>query len=397
MATKVKIFLSSSAQDELKQLRSDTFDHLTAIGHDPKMYERNFGPWPRHEFIRRCLEVVNQCEMFILLIANAAGSYLPKEDKTVTHLEFREAVKGKKEIIVFVEPVISKFFLDNLNRPLYQMVMENKMENNGREPSVYECIKKVLPTINPELIPDKVDDYTWAFLYDIYCEGIWFEPLFENTKEFLSFLSEYLSDILRRGTQYTPIESALEQDLIDAQEYRSFQMFLLGILKLAQGGTITDWKSLLKILRRYMRGGNIYIGEGDFNQESIGQFNNCEGITVYRKNGVSMERIESDGEARGKEVYYLDQDEGKSYVVDGYLSKAEENLFYREDKNMVYLTSRIGNLIFSFHFALNEGWDKTRVRAYQSELIRAILIEQKANGVFLSYAKKVLGVIKNEA
>lgn len=63
MATKTKVFISSSAQDALKDLREETFASITALGHEVLMFEKaDFGPWPTHDkdSINHCLDMVDK-------------------------------------------------------------------------------------------------------------------------------------------------------------------------------------------------------------------------------------------------------------------------------------------------------------------------------------------------
>ncbi|MDU5949210.1 MAG: DUF4062 domain-containing protein, partial [Paenibacillus macerans] len=73
---KTKVFISSVNEDGLKPLRKNAFRELAAMGHEPVMWEENLGPWPAGtDPVLRCLEAVEECDIYLLFIGSKAGTY----------------------------------------------------------------------------------------------------------------------------------------------------------------------------------------------------------------------------------------------------------------------------------------------------------------------------------
>lgn len=58
-------------------VRESIFDYLkNQLGHEPLMYEKNFG-WTNHKSsIDICLEKVRESDIFLLLVSDRSGTYL---------------------------------------------------------------------------------------------------------------------------------------------------------------------------------------------------------------------------------------------------------------------------------------------------------------------------------
>jgi hypothetical protein len=110
----MKIFISSTVYD-LLDIRSEVYEYLRNNKLNPilsDVNESDFRVLPTTNSIETCLENVRQSEHFILILSQRYGPKLGKcgfEDYSATHLEYREAVKNKIPIMVYVR---DRFFAD---------------------------------------------------------------------------------------------------------------------------------------------------------------------------------------------------------------------------------------------------------------------------------------------
>lgn len=98
----MNIFLSSTCYN-LVDLRAEVEKFITENGHTPMLSDRDNFPIPlgkhRHDI---CIENVNLCDIFLLVIDNRYGApYYKDSSISITHAEFNEAVRLGKKIIVF--------------------------------------------------------------------------------------------------------------------------------------------------------------------------------------------------------------------------------------------------------------------------------------------------------
>jgi hypothetical protein len=264
MAQKAKIFINSSAQGELRTLREKTFEFLKdKLGHDPQMYEKNFGPWPAYvNSVQRCLDKVGECEIFLLYIYNKAGTIVPAERKTVTHLEFLKAYRQQKEIIVFAEKETKSVFFHMFKQPLEEAA-QSYLEQHGRpHPSLLDVVQSI-----PDRPTDMYDDYTWVILYDLLEKGIYFEDLTVNDNgEFeidftLNCLSDYLSDMLRRGAAMLPVAEEFISATELVSQYDDYRDLAVELMRTVENVSIRDWRDFLAVLKEKMRGGEILTSQ----------------------------------------------------------------------------------------------------------------------------------------
>lgn len=331
--------------------------------------------------VENCLKKVDESDLFILYIADQAGSYLQQDDATVTHIEMLHAYNQKKSMIVFVDDSIHElFFHKNVYRNI-QAAMDTYQQENGCEAnSVYTLVKEL------KGLPQNVDVYTWVLLYDIVRKGIYWEQLHRGVG-LTEKLTHYLSNRLKTGLSLLPDQKQIIRNAILAEEYGEFQDLVIEVMPLFHTITIQqqDWQTFLTILREKLKGAQI-VKETPYRQEVLGSFGNCTGIALYKREETIMRRIERDGRAQGEAFYELTEKD--KFVVDAMLKPHEEGLYYREDKRTVYFTTKIGQYVLSAHFKLDRSWSKTRVMTFQKEIISAIL---KTNRMYVLFVKLALG------
>lgn len=386
MATKTKIFISSSSQPELTSLRNDVFVFLNELGHEPMMFEKNFGPWTIFDrnSIYRCLRMVSDSNIFLLFIHNKAGTYLKHEKKTVTHLEFLKAFDQKKLILVFVEKNIIQTYFNRVKQLIDESITKY-IKASGSKPNqdvMLEFASKATDAISrPE-----IDPYIWLFIRDIveknmYCEN------FELGMSVRDLLKDYLSDMLRGGSLLIPFEQSIDENVRRLSIYEDFDELVQQLLGTCKYGMIDDWRSFLTLLREKMKGGVITLQDGQYLNRTLGTVKDCSAITIYRREDKSMLFVEKSGHAGGEKKFQLDDD--SSYISITYRTNSE-CLFWREDKKMFYLTTRVGESVMSFHFPYDNSWKKQHIIDSQNDILNGIM-KLQGNALNLKLVKLLLG------
>ncbi len=383
MAIKAKIFISSAEQTELKDLRDEIFSLLKQLGHEPLMYEKNFGPWPTYDkdTIQHCLDMVDASDIFLLFVYNKAGNYLESEKKTVTHLEFLQAYEKRKLILVFVEGKTRQTFFSKIHPPLTKMINEYQ-EKEGSYPAI-----DTLVGFTREIIDSDVDSYIWVFLNDIIEKNIYCEP-FSISVSVEVQLKDYLSDMFRRGSSLIPRKEDFKEYSNRILIYEDFEDLVNTVVNNIEVRSVKDWRIFLAILRDKLKGGVIYKETGKYVKTALGRVKNCSGITLYRRKNDQMVLVEKDGLAGGEKSYPLN--DSSSFVVDTYKKDYQQFLFYRHDKKIFYVTSRIGEFVISLHFPYDGSWNEQKINSFQDTILNGI-INMQGNALNLKFAKLVLG------
>ena len=186
----MKIFLSSTCYD-LEDLRAELEEYLISRRHKPLLSDRvNFPIDPRLHRHDICLDVVSECDLFILIIDSRFGAEYYKDSTiSITWAEYRQAVKEKKEIIVFIRESIFN------ERQTYK----KNQKNMDFKPFFVDNIK------------------TYEFINEIQKEsrGFWIQP-FKNTLDIKKLLSGYL-----KSKEKIKIYEQKNQNAIKVQQFIS--------------------------------------------------------------------------------------------------------------------------------------------------------------------------------
>jgi hypothetical protein len=393
MANKTKIFLSSASQSSLEAIRQDLFDVLNDIGHNPLRFEDNFGPWGR-DAIQKCLEKVEDSDIYLLIISDKKGTYLAEENRTVTHLEFEKAFQTDKQILVFVEQQIKNAFFNEFRSHISNRVYEFT-QTHGKEPDVYlDIVKSVIEQDLDQKVKEdlsSIDDYIWAFLYDVYKKGFYLESI-TLARSPLQTIKEYLSEMLKMGSQYLAIESDIITNAKASDELWGLKQVTFDLIDLVKDGEITNWRRFLALLKYHMVGHPILKHEDTYMEHEIGNYGNCKALTLYRKEENQLRLIEGEGLFDHNNHSY-DLTNKSSYVVETY-HNGEKNLYYREDKKLLYYTIKANEFVLCFHYPLDSSWNKEKVKLLHDELLGAIMNTQ--DELYRDFAIKLLGGLKND-
>ncbi|WP_227936388.1 DUF4062 domain-containing protein [Alkalihalobacillus deserti] len=393
MANKTKIFLSSVGQSSLDAIRQDLFTGLKEMGHDPLRFEDNFGPWGR-DAIERCLQKVEESDIYLLIVSDKMGTYLEHEQRTVTHLEFEKAFQTDKQVLVFVEEQVKSKFFSLLRSPMETRIFEWE-QTHRNEPDFYlDIVKNV---IDQDLLPKEkdsityIDDYIWAFLYDIMYKGYYLESI-SLARSPLDTIKEYLSEMLKMGSQYLAIEKDIITNAKASDELWGLKQITFDFIDLLKDGEITNWRKFLATLKYHMVGHPIIKHEGTYMQYEIGSYGNCKALTLYRKENDQLKLIEGEGLFDHKNNSY-DLTDKTSYVVETYNNEGK-NLFYREDKQLLYYTVKANDFVLCFHYPLDSSWNKEKVKQLHDEVFGAIMNRQDEQ--YRDFAIKLLGGLKHD-
>ncbi|WP_027409382.1 DUF4062 domain-containing protein [Anoxybacillus tepidamans] len=379
------IFISSVAQDALSSIRNAVFEELKKIGHEPIRFEDSMR-YIHQDAIRTCLEYVSRSDIFLLFIADKAGTFLESEGKTVTHLEFLRAYHENKRIIVYVHDTVLNAYFRTI-RPQIKRSLIHHLNEHSKEP---DCM---LTFINEQIEENKdiAENYVWYFLYDAEQKGIYFEKCSLGV-EVLPNIKSYLSTLFKESLQYLNIRSEIERSLEHVHMYGDFYELSLEFISLLENGQITNWRRLLALLRSQMTGCNIYSANTKYQQEALGSLMACKAITLYEKRGDHMICKEYDG-LTTPENFSLDDTE--SYVVQTYKDpNHNEKLYYSLEKRICYFLFKVKDYVFCLHLPLLGEWDYYKLKAYQEHIFNAIL-ESKGYS-YCYFMKTLLGGLARE-
>lgn len=98
-----RIFISSTCYD-LKYIRENLKFFIHNLGYEPILSEEGLVFYdPVLHTQDACLAEVSACQMFVLIIGGRYGSRYKNTDKSITNVEYREAVRTKIPIFALVE------------------------------------------------------------------------------------------------------------------------------------------------------------------------------------------------------------------------------------------------------------------------------------------------------
>lgn len=138
---------------------------LEESGHIALMFEDNFFPW-HPNFIKTCLQKVDESDIFILFLNENVGTYLDSEKSSPTYPEFRRAINQEKYIIAFLDANLKAIYEEHIKADLDQRYKEYCKNHYGRKPDytidiVQTVIDQDLGRRQKEKI-EKINPFIWA-------------------------------------------------------------------------------------------------------------------------------------------------------------------------------------------------------------------------------------------
>jgi hypothetical protein len=388
MAEPARVFISSAADPGLSLLREQVHSELKMMEHVPLMYEKDFGPWPPQHLVENCLEHVGKSDVFLLFVAQKAGSYIESYKATVTHCEFQAAHQHNKHIIVFVQEDIYRLFWDDLRLMIAEMVEEYKKDHHGMEPDTYKDIAEAAWNKYPGKT-DQIDSYVWGFLYDVYQKGHYLEQLALGV-DTIKGMKRYFSDLFRKGSRYLALKDEIDEQISEGPTYRKHAEFTSNMIEYLNDGEIQDPRMFLEYLQRFLTKGIIYTKPGTVFERVVGEYESCSGSTLYRMTAGQLQFIAASGMAGDNHSSHSLKDP-TSFVAKTFESGNPE-LFYSEKKRQLYLGIKSGHYVICFHYPVDRFWTEQNVRRFREDILRDIIESESA--LFRNFATKLLGGIK---
>ncbi|MFE5323777.1 DUF4062 domain-containing protein [Paenibacillus sp. NPDC056579] len=372
--------MSSVGQDDLRPIRNAVFEELSAMGHAPLMYERNFGPWDSHrDSVVRCLEKVEQSDIFLLFIKDKGGTFYPDYDRTITHLEYMQAARLNKTILVFVETSVKNAFFGTV-KPILEDITNRHVERTGGYPKAADVTAALK---GHHQIPPYVDPYVWFLIDDLVKKGVYFEDLSLGVA--INW-RDYFSDLLRRGVLLLPLEMTFEAYIKQIQIYEEFQLFIDLSIPVFQQLPIQNTASLFRIFMNHLKGGVIRHRYGNLFSEDIGTFADCSAITVYGRSDDKMTLAFQLGATTSEPHFQIDDDQ--SYVSITAKRDSQEQLFFKEGKKTLYLTVKCRDRVMTCHFRADSSWDSKKFVTFRDDILYAIMNQ---NPMIFEFARKLIG------
>ncbi|RCX16982.1 uncharacterized protein DUF4062 [Fontibacillus phaseoli] len=378
---RTKIFISSVNEDGLKPLRRSVFRELESLGHEPVMWEENLGPWPAHvDPVVRCLEAVEQCDIYLLFIGDKAGTYHDKASRTITHMEFIKAHEEEKSILVFGDVEIKAAFFSKV-RPLLEQFIDGYISKEDRFPSPSHMMEMLR---NDDRVPKNIDPYVWFLLYDMMLRKVYIDDLSIGV---MIDWKTYFSDLLRRGSLLLPLEESIEQNAERLDQFDEAFELLTGLMPQLQITGFRQAQKFLELMISRLPGGMIEQQYGQYMSESVGHYDDCCAATLYelRDNGLNF--VAKAGTAASVPIFMLD-DKSSYAVLTLELGDPGEQVFFKEAKNMIYHCIRSGNYVITLHYPADPDWNYKKFIHYKESVNHAIMSK---NPLIIEFIKLCLG------
>ncbi len=188
-------------------------------------------------------------------------------------------------------------------------------------------------------------------------------------------------------------EKNITQNLVLYDELSIYQEAVSKFTKCIIKSTL-NLPLFFKTLTEYLSSQSIYDPYSAFAEhpEPIVNISECKAITLYKRKNDVLSLVDSYG-CSTPTLEFIVGDE-YSFVAQTYNKDMEhkEHIFYSEDKQMIYMTKKVGELVLSCHFQLSEMWSSRRVNSYESEIVSAIMDKRQP----FDFAIELLGGMLNE-
>ncbi|WP_299092067.1 DUF4062 domain-containing protein [uncultured Metabacillus sp.] len=397
-----KIFISSSSQQTLQSLRERIKTALENAGHETVMYEYGDIGLYTDDPNQDCLDKVKDSDVLVLFISNKAGSLSRSNPNiTITYAEFMTALKNDKIVIPIVETQILNFYKEHIKDELDRAINKFEEEHDHEPRFTFPIVKALLEdhknrdsVLHKKIEGMSVDEFIWAFVHDCYKLTRWtYNYNIADTPDLCNFLLKVLSQVLRKSTKFYLHEKEITQNLVLYDELSVYQDSVSNFMKCIMNSTL-NLPLFFKTLTSYLPSQSIYDSYSDFAEhpEPIVNISECKAITLYKRNNDVLTLVDSYGSNTPTQEFKKGDED--SFVAQTYNKDMEhqEHIFYSEDKQMIYMTKKVGELVLSCHFQLSEAWSSRRVNSYESDIVSAIMDKRQP----FDFAIDLLGGMLNE-
>lgn len=380
-----KIFISSATQESLSTLRQDLSKTLKDLGHEPLLYEENFGPWSDwNDSIQSCIDRVKEADIFLLFIDTKSGSIDDFSRRSVTHLEFLEARKENKYILAFCEVKVKKTYLTSIRGEIKKFKSEF-YNSNHEDPTLDDIYNFIQEDLSKRAIASgEVDPYVWLILYDIIDNNnIYVEDLRLGIS---TDWKQYFSKILRETiNKYSKIKDINIKQLLKITDSYSLIISTLNHIIVSVESNLNR---ILTIVRDNLSEIEV-IQNFQYTHRNIGTLKKCSAICLYEKKDNLFECIAFDGDTDGNKKF--NENDRNSYIVCTYFSnngEPDENnigkLFYNEEKRIFYLLYKLNDYVIAYHYPEKSQWTRKKVDSNRQLIIESIIMNNTNTFVFIN-------------
>lgn len=388
-----KIFISSPHQKQLIPYRRTLIDNIEGHFYHKAVY------WEAEDFAdkdptQQCLQLVEESDLFVLLLADNIGRISKDGFHTITHLEYKTAAQNKIPMLFYIDPDVKQAYFEIF--PLIDRGVAAFHRNHDREANDYELLQEIIKKLS-DLFPLEMSDYKqynpylWYFLYDIM----------HPTEQFLRDLDEVLdrqkfghclSHFLKKGCGYIGDAAFFDLSAELVNDFDNYQSFTRHAIKLMKNGKINNesLRDLLYLYKDIFSGGKITVGQSKYHPYEVGVLKPCSAITIYCEENEQLVQLAKAGLASESNFPLVDTD---SFVVETFKRKTDD-VYFEGWKNIIYFTQFVDPYVLCLHFPVSGNLTEQTVSHYREDIIRVIINERTS--AFIDFTKSLLGGVQRD-
>lgn len=388
-----KIFVSSPHQKQLVPYRKTLIDNIEGhFFHQPVFWEEE--EFAEEDPTRQCLELVEHSDLYVLLLSDHIGRVSNDGFHTITHLEYKTAVRNKIPMLFYIDHDVKTAYFTIAE--LIDKAVAQFNQQHDREPNDYELLRDIIERL-AEHFPLEMSafkhyhPYVWYFLYDIM----------HPTEQFLRDLDDMLdrqklghclSHFLKKGCGYIGDAAFFDLSAELVHDYDNYQSFTRYAVKLVKNGKINseDLRDLLYLYKEIFTGGTITVGKSKYHPYEVGKLKPCSAVTIYCQEKNQLIQLAKAGFSGEDHFYLYDSD---SFVVQTYKRKSDD-VYFESRKNMIYFTQFAAPYVLCLHFPVEGNLSAQTVSHYREDIIHVIINERTS--AFIDFTKSLLGGMQRD-
>ncbi|PKR82692.1 hypothetical protein MHI39_01095 [Heyndrickxia sp. FSL K6-6286] len=226
-----------------------------------------------------------------------------------------------------------------------------------------------------------------------YNNGYWlYEFDIARSQEQAKNISALLSTSLRSVVNLIPERTKLNElknQTANLMNYANYTLTLLSEKNLIMNNEIGNWSNFLEQAINFLQKDKEIIVAPDFNPTRVNIIRGCKAASLYHYNENTPQKLillGATGNVTAPDTFDLTN--SNVYVVDAF-NQQEKIIFYREEKQTLYITEPIGECVLCLHFPLVERWNNDQVKAHIDLIEYAIIKEE--DEYFYEYLKLLIG------
>jgi hypothetical protein len=320
----LNIFISSTIRD-LSFVRTTIGNKIeTELGHNPVMSESIEFNFNKEDIIKSCLDEVERCDVYVLIIGNSYGSIIEEMGHSITHLEYETAKAHQKPIMVAI------------NKDTWLL---KEKAPQSLDQGLLEFINDVASHFNKNV-----------FRFDTNHP----EQIFGYVRSQLSLLFQ---DFLKTGLLPQDVH-----DIINEQRYHLSGLRFTQSLLLNSVNSAVNYNRILSVFMGEFRTGEI-VQNNPRHKIPLVSITNPRAATIYKINddGMKLNRIGEAGNI-GQKRRTTDVSDGSSFVSLTF-SHQEFNLFmveekFSQQKELILCIPLQNKYVLTLHFFVEKEYQK---------------------------------------